>query len=334
MKSRKRYVLASGLTALIFFLTSLPYLFKNYIAIPVLNIYIDEIYIYAFCIVFFPLISIVAALLTHKQASYDYMDVIINCVIAFTSAMLLKCVDFSPVIILIAVGFFVVSSIVFFICKRKEEGFTFRKWISKLRYLFALVFAVIMIPVFIHYVLIITDQNIKPIEEELPNEDNQTMAEIFSEENWSGLTVEEKFAAVNSGIKYLINELRIEKIEVRVNDTSLKDSLHASYSHSQGCIEVSENYILTCDDPKQIFRTLCHECYHCYQYNMMDLYFKIADSDISVSAPYFDTIRRWVAGHNSYVEDKEVYENYINNPLEADANAYADEKIAEIFGIE
>ncbi len=335
MKSKKKYILASGIGALVIFLTSLPYLLKNYIAIPALNIYIPEEYIYVFCIIFFPAISIFCGIITYKQEKYDILEVVINWLIAFIAVMSLKAIDFAPVISLIAVGMFVLLSLIYLvkeIVKHKAKGFDVRKYFSNLRYVFALIFSIMMIPSFISYLLIMSDKNITEVDTPSDNKVEMTIEELFSDEKWEEFTIEDKYEAMKLGISYLVGELRLGEIEVRINDSPLEPTIHAKYNDIEKYIQINENYLLTCEEPKKIFRTLCHESFHYYQYQMMDLYFEIDGAGIDVSAPYFDQIRRWVDGYNGYMEDREDYDSYLNNELEQDANAYADEMIEKIFG--
>ncbi len=336
MNKKWKYILASGLGALLLFLTSLPYLFKNYIAIPALNLYVPEAYIYAFCVVFFPLVAVICAIITYKQEKYDVLDLIINYMIAFTLSMSLKAVDFAPVVSAIAViGFVGLSILYLVVClkKKKEEGFSIRIYVSNLRYVFALVFALMMMPSFISYVLLVTDKNESVIETQVEEDQREIYIKTaFKQENWDKLTIEEKYEAMKVGISYIIGELRLGEIEVRINDTPKDETIHAYYNSDEKYIAINEHYILSDEDSVVIFRTLCHESFHYYQYTMMDLYFQINDSGHNVMYPYFDQIRGWVEAHNSYEADRENYEDYINNKLESDANDYADEMVEKIFG--
>lgn len=72
-------------------------------------------------------------------------------------------------------------------------------------------------------------------------------------------------------------------------------------------------------------RVVCHEVFHAYEYYVVDnIDF---DSDMVQNNYYFKNARKWRDNIKNYVPGIVDYEMYSDQPLEADARQYAEERV-------
>ena len=152
----------------------------------------------------------------------------------------------------------------------------------------------------------------------------------FDEKNWQGLSKEKKLKYLQKLADYTTQEyLGCCSVIVRQAIKSNKDTWGWFEDTMPECVFVSCNlleegaaYDLAC--------TVLHEVYHHYEYECISVVnFNHTCSDLY----YFKELKSWMENFEHYKEaDKYGYEEYKNQPIEKDADAFAKRTIKKILG--
>lgn len=152
----------------------------------------------------------------------------------------------------------------------------------------------------------------------------------FDEKNWQGLSKEKKLKYLQKLADYTTQEyLGCCSVTVRQAIKSNKDAWGWFEDTMPECVFVSCNlleegaaYNLAC--------TVLHEVYHHYEYECISVVnFNHTGSDLY----YFKELKSWMENFEHYKEaDKYGYEEYKNQPIEKDADAFAKRTIKKILG--
>lgn len=83
---------------------------------------------------------------------------------------------------------------------------------------------------------------------------------------------------------------------------------------------------LSSGDVSDILRTIMHEMHHAFvYYTLSTLNF---ESDEVKNSYYYQKAREWKENSKNYIHSSVSFDEYMNQPIEADARAYAEERAA------
>lgn len=163
--------------------------------------------------------------------------------------------------------------------------------------------------------------------------DEQTIANnigtvlLLQENEWKELTVKEKLRVLQ----------KIADIEQRYLGIPTKISVGAAntgefnlgyYNEHTREIIINMDSLLN-DSPKSVLDTLCHEAYHCYQYEVVALYREVAEN--AKKLRMFQNAVKYAEEFSDYVDGKEDFGTYYGQKCERDAREYAEIAVAEYY---
>ena len=144
--------------------------------------------------------------------------------------------------------------------------------------------------------------------------------------NWDSLENDEKTALISRVAFMEIEHLGINTDEFTV--ISEKNEKHAYGYYTTGGKEIHINYVnVISKNAESALTTILHEVFHFYQWYMTEeLDF---ESDIVKNSYYFKNARAWKENQDEYIMAAIDYDSYLKQPLEADAEAYAQVRVHE-----
>ena len=89
-----------------------------------------------------------------------------------------------------------------------------------------------------------------------------------------------------------------------------------AYNPENNTISVNEK-LLYYEDPEELMKTILHESRHAYQQYAVDYPDKVTVPE--------ETIDLWRENMDNYISPELDYEEYVNQPIEVDANSYAED---------
>lgn len=153
---------------------------------------------------------------------------------------------------------------------------------------------------------------------------------LLQAETWEGLSLEERLSVMqvvaNIERKYLgIFDTLVVKTDVLNEDTV------ATYENTAKRITIDIGH-LEDDSSEEVLNSVAHECYHAYQYALVDLY--LDSSEEYRSLQIFNTTREYLNEYSGYTDGgntKQEFMEYYLQEVEITARAYADDAVDEYF---
>lgn len=152
---------------------------------------------------------------------------------------------------------------------------------------------------------------------------------IVSLSNWDNLNIDERFEVLcEVGVREEKN-LGIENYaEIRISNGKIDTYTLAYYYDSEKLIKINVDQ-LNSGTAEEAVNTIIHEVFHAYQHYVVDsLDF---DSDFVKNSYYYADARKWKFNMNHYNSGTSDFSLYENQPLEADARAYAEQRTSAYF---
>ena len=141
---------------------------------------------------------------------------------------------------------------------------------------------------------------------------------------WDDLNTDERGTILNEVVLIEKENLGIEAAEIVVINYKLGESTCSYYSDKEKPICLNNSQI-SGEGLQDNLRTVRHEVFHAYEHCVVEnIDF---DSDMVKRNYYFENARKWKANINKYVPGIVDYDMYSEQPLEADAHRYAEERV-------
>lgn len=157
-------------------------------------------------------------------------------------------------------------------------------------------------------------------------QDHVVLLKCFESSRWEGYNTEERITAIQKLADFEAERMGIPPVPV--TSISLDENVLGQYRDELDAIQIDRGHMMESDNRSCII-TLTHEMYHAMQHYVMknvDMQSKV------VNSMYFDELRSWWDNDRDYKNATvEGYEAYVNQPLEASANRYAEEETEKIL---
>lgn len=142
---------------------------------------------------------------------------------------------------------------------------------------------------------------------------------------WETLSVAEKERVIRSIALIEKEELGIsDAVEITVFTEKMSDYTCGYYTDSSKEIFVNYKY-LNEGDVEDVLQTILHEMHHAFVYYTIDsIDYK---SELVQENYYYKQAREWKENTENYISADIDYDEYRNQPIEADARAYAEERV-------
>lgn len=139
---------------------------------------------------------------------------------------------------------------------------------------------------------------------------------------WQTLSEKERLAVLQTIADIEADYLGIDR--VRVSIEKLEERTLGNYSDSERCVRISRDYLEEMDGFEAL-EVLCHECYHAYQFRLVDLYKAVSAEHQGLFV--FRKADRYRWEFTDYINGSEDYEAYAAQWCEIDSNDYAEDAV-------
>lgn len=146
---------------------------------------------------------------------------------------------------------------------------------------------------------------------------------LMTPERWSKLSEERKLELLRKVHKDIARIYGFAPCEIEIR--TMQDKLRGAFSDRKNRIMINRK-LVSQDHPRQVISTLSHETRHAYQYAAMKQHFWMLPADRRRA------VKLWEKNWDNYQEANEGYEDYYKQPIEADARAFADAVVRQIYG--
>ena len=170
------------------------------------------------------------------------------------------------------------------------------------------------------------------------SENIDVIKKIRNNDEFQSLSYEEKCEVVTAVI---YNQARyLGLCEINIEFKELRDSTLGQYDHSTKTITINSKQLkdgsLDGGSNEQVLMTACHEARHCYQHLLLECYVNLKPEERNLYAFQIEGVPSWIENMNHYniCDDEctpEEYFDYLNQPLEADANGWARSEVFDYF---
>ena len=151
-------------------------------------------------------------------------------------------------------------------------------------------------------------------------EDSQAAAiKLLKEDVWKGVDIQEKLNTLGVIVNIEAKSLAINH-EVHLESGILSDDTIAEYRPSEHVIVVDCGYMGAADSSLCI-ESVCHEIYHTYQIQQVELYSVIPDKYKDM--PMFNQIKEYAEEFDNYRNGDEDFEGYYEQEVEEQARIYS-----------
>lgn len=149
----------------------------------------------------------------------------------------------------------------------------------------------------------------------------------LQEEEWQELSDQEKLdvlgVVTNIEVRYLgLNH------ELYLKSGVLKPNVASNYNHKEYAITISIDHLRS-DSAREILDSLCHECYHSYQHQMIELYDLIPEEYRDMLA--FRYADDYVEELSDYADGTDDIDAYYGQTVEATARGYAAQAVQDYY---
>lgn len=158
---------------------------------------------------------------------------------------------------------------------------------------------------------------------------NIDVLRLLEEKEWKQLSGQERLDVLGVVLNIEIRYLGINH-ELYLNSATIGGDTLAYYSHKGYEIVIDLDHLCSAEAVDAL-RSLCHECYHSYQYQMIDLY-------ESVDVEYQDMIifryvEDYIEENAGHLDGSQNWLEYYTQTSEITARRYASEAVAEYYEI-
>lgn len=141
---------------------------------------------------------------------------------------------------------------------------------------------------------------------------------LLQDNEWTKLNNQEKLDVLeviaNIEIQYLgLNH----QLHLRSDD--LQDGVHAYYKHNKYEIVIDIDNLQN-SSAMTLLSDLCHECYHSYQYQMIELYNDTSEEYKNMRL--FAVVDEYIENFSNYIDAREDFDGYYAQKVEVSARKY------------
>jgi len=143
--------------------------------------------------------------------------------------------------------------------------------------------------------------------------------------SWDKLSTDERITLLNKVVLIEKENLGIEAVDIVVINDKLGEYTCGYYSdeEKQICLSISQ---ISGEGLQDNLRTVCHEVFHAFEHYVVETI--DFDSEMVQNNYYFESAREWRDNISRYVPAIVDYDMYSDQPLEADARQYAEDRVA------
>ena len=147
----------------------------------------------------------------------------------------------------------------------------------------------------------------------------------LKQEKWEELTIQEKLEVLQVVCNIERNYLGVANT-ITVKSAVLEDNVLGEYLDEKYTILIDLDHLNTAS-ARSVLNTITHECYHCYQFRLIDLYDN--SNEIDRNLAMFNHVEEYKEEFINYNSDG-GYE-YYNQSVEVDAREYAQAAVVDYY---
>lgn len=214
--------------------------------------------------------------------------------------------------------------------KKKGKPVAFRRFrhcALGARTIIALCALIIIVPSAVNTILgkgIYTEEGNRAPYVEAPGEwtiDNKMdTVKLFDKEHWGNLSIDEKLEAAAVVKNIEMSNMGISH-EIYIMSQSMDNDVLGWYSHEEKAIALNIDHMRN-SEPEDIIRTICHECFHAYEHQQVELYDSVDEKYKNM--PMFSPAQKYAYEFENYVNGDDDYEAYYSQSAEENAREYAE----------
>lgn len=149
---------------------------------------------------------------------------------------------------------------------------------------------------------------------------------LLQDEYWQKLDATQRLAVLQTIARIEANYLGIEETEVC--SKVLNEMTRGYYSHDTRTITLNLTYLSTADS-QTMLETLCHECYHAYQFQLVEVYQRLDPENKDLLLFY--EAAQYEKEFQYYIDGLEDFPGYSQQWCEADSREYAAKAAIDYF---
>ena len=149
---------------------------------------------------------------------------------------------------------------------------------------------------------------------------------LLREEEWALLDTEARLSVMKTVADIEASLLGIPRLNVCSD--SLEEQTIGCYNDSSRTITLSSDYLASADAYTMLF-SICHECYHAYQYRLVALYNQLDPGNQGLLL--FRDAAQYRTEFSNYIQASDDYHAYDNQLCETDSDNYAKAAVAMYY---
>ncbi len=150
---------------------------------------------------------------------------------------------------------------------------------------------------------------------------------LLRPEKWTTLSTQEKLDALSVIINIEIHYLGLNH-SMRLSSAVLEGDVAAYYDHANHEIVIDMEHLQS-SPAERVLTSICHECYHSYQCQMIDLYYEIPEEYRNMFL--FRDVDEYIAEFSDYIHADENASGYYYQTVEVSAREYAAQAVSTYY---
>ena len=150
---------------------------------------------------------------------------------------------------------------------------------------------------------------------------------LLREDDWSNLNTQEKLDVLGVVLNIEIRYLGLNH-ELYLKSSALDTNTAAHYNHNNHEVVIDINHLQSAS-AEEILDSLCHECYHSYQYQMIALYNESPEKYRDMLL--FQYVDDYIEEFSDYSDGKDSIGDYYFQTVEIAARKYAAQAVDEYY---
>lgn len=163
--------------------------------------------------------------------------------------------------------------------------------------------------------------------EEWTVKNNIDTVRLLQKEEWSELNTQQKLDVLGVVLNIEIRYLGLNH-EVYLKSNVLKGNAVALYNNEDHEIVIDIDHLET-SSPVEVLNSLCHECYHAYQYQMIALYEDTPEKYRNMLL--FQYVDSYIEETSNYNNGSKGLMDYYYQTVEVEARQYAELSVADYY---
>lgn len=162
--------------------------------------------------------------------------------------------------------------------------------------------------------------------EEYTIKNNINTLKKLKQEEWTKLTIQEKLEVLQVVCNVERNYLGVANT-ISVKAGALDDNVLGHYEDEKYTVVINSEHLKN-SSAESVLSTVTHECYHCYQHRLIDLYDN--SNEIDKNLAMFNHVEEYKDEFKNYNSDGG--DEYYYQSVEVDARAYAQSAVVDYYG--